>query len=82
VQKTPTYTRSGGKLRVSFQSFSSDALGFTLEELDALEVAITHARSRLLEKASKPTLSVLSPPDADLQSRFHEQLRHMQPVPT
>ena len=46
------------------------------------QVAITHARSRLLEDASKPALSALSPPDADLQSRYQTQLRQMQLVPT
>lgn len=73
------FNRVAGELRVSFTS--TDPNGFTIDELEALEGAIIHARRRMLDDT--PELAVVHPPaDDSLDSRFREQLRQMQPTPT
>ena len=81
---TATYTRHGQGLRVVFQSENDDHEGFTVDELDALQVAIVYARGRMLEHEATPAFSVRRPEDneCDLEKRFRTQLEKMVPTPT
>ena len=54
-----------------------DRLFQTLDELDALQVAITYGRRRILNSEPKPTLTVVAPDD-DLETRIRKQLHHLQ----
>ncbi len=67
-----TYLKHASELRVRF---SSPAEGYTLDDLDALRVAIEHARRCIREQQTAAPQAVLPP--LDLPAAFTEQQARM-----